>query len=227
MFEGFLPQLLSGCKMTLAISCCVLPVGLVLGLTGASLELNHHKILRKIILGTTSTIRGLPELLIIFAIYFGGTVTLSKIFHGYTEVNAFTSGVVSLGLIFGAYASQIFRGAFLTVPKGQLEAAKALGYNNRQVFSHILLPQAWRHALPGLSNLWLTSLKDSSLIALIGLPELMNKTQIAANTTHQPFVFYSAAALIYLVLTTISQIIMQYFIKRADHGHRETQEKPA
>lgn len=217
MLDGFLPQLLIGCKMTLAISCCVLPVGLALGLVGASLELSHHKILQKITVGITSTIRGLPELLVIFAIYFGGTVMLTKIFNGYTEVNAFTAGVIALGLIFGAYASQIFRGAFLAVPKGQLEAAKALGYTNWQVFSHILLPQAWRHALPGLSNLWLTSLKDSSLIALIGLAELMNKTQIAANTTHKPFVFYATAALIYLVLTTVSQIIMQYFIKRANH----------
>jgi len=203
--------------MTLALSCCILPVGLVLGVLGASLELSHWKILRKITLGATIILRGLPELLIIFAIYFGGTLMLSKLFKSYVEIDAFTAGVVALSLIFGAYASQIFRGAFLAIPIGQLEAAKALGYTNIQLFIHILLPQAWRHALPGLSNLWFVSIKDSALVALIGLPELMNKAQIAANTTQQPFTFYIAAAFIYLMLTTVVQIITYYCVKRANH----------
>ncbi len=121
------------------------------------------------------------------------------------EVNAFIAGVISLGLIFAAYATQTLRGAFLALHKGQKEAAQALGLSSRRTFSHILFPQAWQIALPGLTNLWLVLLKDSALISLLGLSDLMFKAQIASSSTHQPFKFYFTAAIIFLILTSLSQ----------------------
>ena len=208
--DGFSNQLLEGAKITVAVSSCAILLGLVLGVIGAAGELSTRKWIRYLTTGITSIIRGLPELLTLFAIYFGGTILLSSLFGSYTEINAFMSGVIALGIIFGAYAAQVFRGAFLMIARGQKEAAIALGFSKWQTFYKILFPQAWRHALPGLGNLWLTTLKDSSLVALIGLAELTNKAQIAASVTHKPFTFYVACALIYLALTSISQLLLNY-----------------
>ncbi len=218
--DGYLGQLLSGTVLTIEVAVCAILLGSVLGLIGASGELSHSPILRVVSRAITSIIRGLPELLTLFAIYFGGTILLTKLFGKFTEVNAFTSGVVALGLIFGAYASQVFRGAFLIIHKGQKEAAKALGLSSWLTFKKIMLPQAWRHALPGLGNLWLTTLKDSSLVALIGLADLTNKTQLAATQTYKPFTFYMTCALIYLGLTSITQIIFILLKQRSlKHEH--------
>ena len=210
MLAGFGGQLLAGVKITILVSVCAILLGHILGLIGAIGELSHRNWLAHLTRNITAVIRGLPELLTLFAIYFGGAILLSQLFGKYIEINAFISGVIALGLIFGAYATQVFRGAFLMVARGQRESAKALGLSNWQLLYKITFPQAWRHALPGLGNLWLTTLKDSSLVALIGLAELTNKTQIAANETHKPFTFYFACALIYLALTSITQLSLKY-----------------
>ncbi len=215
IFNGFLPQILAGTWITIQIACCSLLLGLLLGLIGAAGESSRLRLIRYFFITLTSIIRGLPELLILFFIYFGGTILLTNLLGRYVNVNAFIAGVVALGIVFGAYASQTFRGAFLAVPSGQIEAAKALGLNRWQIFNCIRLPQAWRHALPGLGNLWLVILKDTSLVSLIGLADLMNRAQIASSTTHKPFTFYLLAALIYLVLTSVSQKIMTYFTHKA------------
>jgi len=126
--------------------------------------------------------------------------------------------VFALGLVFGAFSSEVFRGAFLAVPKGQLEAAKACGMTDWQVFSRIRLPQMWRFAIPGLGNLWMVLLKDTSLISIIALDELLRWSKVAAETTKQPFTFYIAAALIYLLLTVLSDLARNYFETRANRG---------
>lgn len=206
---GYLPQLLLGTYTTIKVALCSLLLGLLIGLIGAAGESIKIRWLRYLFIIFISIIRGLPELLVIFFIYFGGTIILSNLMNHYVNVSAFMAGVLALSLLFGAYASQTFRGAFHAIPVGQIEAGKALGLNKWQVFYHIRLPQACKHALPGLSNLWLVLLKDSALISLIGLADVMNKTQVAASTTHKPFTFYLAAAVIYLVLTYISQIFIK------------------
>jgi His/Glu/Gln/Arg/opine family amino acid ABC transporter permease subunit len=215
MFNGFLPQILAGTWVTIQIASCSLVLGLALGLIGAAGESSRLRFIRYFFIAITSVIRGLPELLILFFIYFGGTILLTQMMGHYIDVNAFVAGVVALGIVFGAYASQTFRGAFLAVPSGQIEAAKALGLSGWRIFKRIYLPQAWRHALPGLGNLWLVILKDTSLVSLIGLADLMSRTQIASSTTHKPFVFYATAALIYLLLTSISQKILTVFTNKA------------
>lgn len=208
LFSGYFPQILSGAWVTVQVACCSLVLGLILGLLGASLESSKWRWLRYTATSLISIIRGIPELLVLFFIYFGGTILLTSLAGHYVNVSAFLAGVVGLALIFGSYASQVFRGAFLAIPIGQIEAARALGLNRSLIFIHIQLPQAWRHALPGLSNLWLVLLKDTALVSLIGLADLMNKSQVAASTTHEPFVFFLTAAVLYLVMTSVSQWIM-------------------
>ncbi|WP_423062291.1 ABC transporter permease [Candidiatus Paracoxiella cheracis] len=216
IFEGYGSLLLTGVAMTLAVSLSALVLGMLLAILTTLIELSSFQWLKKIVSGVNSLIRGLPELLVLFGIYFGGSVLLTELLNRPMQVSAFISGVLALALIFASYASQTLRGAFSAIPKGQAEAGKALGLSGCWVFLKILLPQAWRHALPGLSNLWLVLLKDSALVALIGLGDLMNKAQLAASTTHQPLKFYMIAACLFLILTTVSQLVLNRFIRTAN-----------
>lgn len=192
--------------MTIAVAVSALILGLMMALLGALGELSRNPFIRGLTLTCTALIRGVPELLVLFGIYFGGSALLTWATGHDLQVNAFIAGVFALALIFASYGAQTLRGAFLAIPGGQREAAQALSLSSHRTFSHILLPQAWRYALPGLGNLWLVLLKDSALISLLGLSDLMNKAQMAASNTHQPFKFYMTAAVIFLILTTLSQI---------------------
>lgn len=216
ILNGYLPQLIYGVGVTVKLACCALIFGMVFGLIGAWGESVQNRWVRYLFFSFGSLIRGVPELIVIFFIYFGGTLVLSKIFHRSVQISSFVAGVIALGLIFASYASEVFRGAFLAVPKGQVEAANALGLNRQQTFRLIKLPQAWRHALPGLGNLWLVLLKDTALLSLIGLADLMMRSQTAAVSTARPFSFYIAAAIFYLVLTSVSEVIVGYCSARAN-----------
>lgn len=218
LLSGFSGQLIDGTKITILVALVAIFIGIITGLLGALCELSKFRILNKLSTFISSIIRGIPELLIIFAVYFGGTILLTRVFGSYTEINAFTAGVAALGIIYGAYATQVFRGAFLMVHKGQLESSKALGLSKWTTFTAILLPQVFRYALPGLSNLCLVTLKDSSLVALIGLQELTFKAQIAANESYKPFIYYTACAGIYLVLTFVFEIFFKTMNKRFRYG---------
>ncbi len=207
MFSGYLPLILIGMLWTIAVSLASLIVGLILGILMAAGELSPNPSLRIPVFCLTGILRGLPEIVVLFFCYFGGTIILTHLFGHYVGVNTFLAGVISLGFIFGAYAAQVFRGAFLQIQQGQFDGARAIGLAKLQCFNKIILPQVWHHAKPGLSNLWLTLLKDSSLVSLIGLGEMLNNIGLAASQTHQPFVFYALAAFIYLVLTSLSKCL--------------------
>jgi len=215
-FDGFILQILLGTLITLKVALCALIFGMVVGLVGASLEFIPNRWLRYLALCIIFIIRGLPELLVLFFIYFGAAAILSNVFGHYVDISAFAAGVIALGLIFGAYASQVFRGAFLAIDAGQVEAGKAMGFSRSQILRRIQLPQAWRHAIPGLGNLWLVLLKDTAIVTLIGLTDMMNQAKIAASTTHQPFTFYLIAAGIYLLITSVSQKVVQVFSLKAN-----------
>jgi His/Glu/Gln/Arg/opine family amino acid ABC transporter permease subunit len=214
--DGFILQILLGTIVTIKLALCAAIFGIAIGLIGASLESIPNPWLRYIAASFIFIIRGLPELLVLFFIYFGATVIISNIAGHYVDISAFVAGVVALGLIFGAYASQVFRGAFLAVEAGQIEAGKAMGFSRMQIMKRILLPQALRHALPGLGNLWLVLLKDTAIVTLIGLTDMMNQAKIAASTTHQPFTFYLIAAGIYLLITSVSQKVIQLLTTNAN-----------
>jgi His/Glu/Gln/Arg/opine family amino acid ABC transporter permease subunit len=218
--HGFGDQLLQGAATTTVVAATSVVFGLPLGIGGAAAKLGGVRFLRACAEIYTTVVRGVPDLLIIFIIYFGGTVTLSKVFGRYMEVSAFASGVFALSIVFGAYATEIFRGALQAVPRGQFEAANALGISPVRVFALVILPQAWRLALPALGNQWLILLKQTSLVSIVGLDELMRKSAVAAGATREPFTIYLAAAAIYLSLTLLSTILLEYGERRANRALR-------
>ena len=223
--QGYQGQLLLGAMMTIGVAVMAVAFGLTLGLVGATAKLSRSRVANALADTYTNIIRGVPELLVLLIGYYGGSMALSSLarFLGwadYVEVNAFAAGVFGLGLVFGAYATEVFRGAFLAVPKGQIEAARACGMGGWLVFRRIQFPQVLRFALPGLGNLWLVLLKDTSLISVVGLEELMRKTAFAVGATKQPFTFYVTAAMIYLGFTAVSMVVLQRAERRASRGVR-------
>ena len=220
--HGFGPALLAGTWMTIQLALASLALGLVLGLLGALAKTSPYSALRWIG-GTYSTIvRGVPELLWVLLIYFG-TINLIR---GLGELfgianlalSPFAAGTIALGLCFGAYATEVFRGALLAIPKGHREAGLALGLGKRRIFLRLILPQMWRLALPGLGNLFMILMKDTALVSVIGLEEIMRHSQIGVTVTKEPFTFYMVAACIYLSLTVIAMTGMHFMEKRAARG---------
>lgn len=199
--EGFGPQLVLGAAVTVAVAIGAAAIGTALGLVFALVKLRGGRISRVVADAYTTVVRGVPDLLLIFVVYFGGTVTLSWLLHQTVEVDSYTAGCVALGVIFGAYATEIFRGAIVAVPRGQVEAAQALGLNATRTFTKVVMPQAWRFALAPYGNQLVVLLKQTSLVSIVGLEELMRKANIASGATNQPFTFYLAATVLYLTLT--------------------------
>lgn len=220
---GYGPLLIEGAILTVQVALASVAVGLVFGLFGAMAKLSNSVLLRGGANVYTSVVRGIPELLLLLIVYYGGTLLLQKCWsvfggEGYVEIQPFVAGTFTLGFVFGAYATEVFRGAIIAVPTGQIEAAYASGMSKSQVFRRIILPQVWRFALPGLGNLWLVLLKDTSLISVVNLNELMYNSKNAAGATREPFTFFVAAAVIYLIFTIISMVILQYSERRASRG---------
>jgi len=219
MFDlgGFGVALVAGAWVTIKISFAGLIYGLLFGLIGAVSKLSRFFALRYFADIVTTIIRGIPELVLVLGVYFGGSVIINDIaaklgYTQYIEINEFAAGVLAVGTSFGAYATEIFRGAILAVPKGQIEAARALGMRGFLIFRRIVLPHVhvWRVALPGLGNLFLILQKNTALVSVIGLHDLMRNASAAAQFTKKPFTFYMAASLIYLALTTITMLGTQY-----------------
>ena len=226
MLHGYEDQLWIGLKMTIGVASLSLLVGLVLGMLGATAKLSSNIVARKLADAYTTFVRGIPELILLLILFYGGTILAQKLFSAlgseeYVEIDAFTAGVLTLGFVFGAYATEVFRGAILSIHKGHIEAPQAIGMNRLQVFRRIMLPQVWRFALPGIGNLWLVLLKDTALISVIGLDELMRKTYVAAGSTQDPFTFFAFAAVIYLTLTAISMAVLQTAEKRLTRGVKQ------
>jgi len=197
--------LLDAALMTLGLALVSLILGLVLALLLSAAELSRHQWLRWPVATLTTLIRGLPEILVVLFIYFGSSQILLFITGEYAEFSPFACGVLALSLLFASYATQTLRAALNAVPAGQRLAALALGLGKRHIFFRIVLPQAWRHALPGLGNQWLVLLKDTALVSLIGVNEMMRQAQMASASTYQPFTWYAAAALIYLAISLVSE----------------------
>jgi ABC-type arginine transport system permease subunit len=186
--------------VTLGISIGALFCGLALGIFFA---------IKKNTFGLLTLLRSVPELFLLFLFYFGGTALLTQVFSAPIEVSPWVAGILALSLVFGAYSAQVFRMAFARIPEGQQEVAKTLGLSKTHILIRIIFPQVWRYALPGLGNLWLVLLKDSSLVALIGAADLMNAAQLAASHTKQPFLFYMVAAGLYLIITSLSMFVLR------------------
>lgn len=217
-------QMLEGGLVTIQLCLTVLPLMIMIGLLGASAKLSQFRVLRVIGESYTVIIRGIPELLIILLIYFGGTIAVQNFMSWLSgedvrvDIPAFWSGVAALALVQGAFASEVFRAAMQSIPVGQIEAATACGMSPSQIFLRIKLPQLWRFALPGLNNLFQVLIKDTALISVVGVEEIMRKAAIGAGTEKAPFTFYLVAMLMFLAFTTISLFVFNRLEKRAARG---------
>ncbi|WP_443091145.1 arginine ABC transporter permease ArtQ [Basfia succiniciproducens] len=209
MFFEYLPLMSTATLMTLGLAVCSLIAGLVLAIFFVVLETNKFVCVRKPTAIFVTLLRGLPEILVVLLIYFGSTELVEKLTGEYIEFSPFLCGVIALAIIFAAYSSQTLRGAIQAIPLGQWESGAALGLSRGYTFVNIILPQVWRHALPGLSNQWLVLLKDTALVSLIGVDDLMRQASLVNTNTHQPFTWYSFAALLYLIITLVSQFFMR------------------
>lgn len=228
LLHGFLPSLLEGAAVTLAVALSSLLIAALLGLTGALAKLSRSRIARGLAGVYTTLIRGVPDLVLMLLVFYGGQLAVNTVapllgHEDYVDIDPFVAGVLTIGFIFGAYLTEAFRGAFLAVPPGQREAGLAYGMSPRQVLWRITLPQMLRHALPGLSNNWLVLIKSTAIVSVIGLSDLMTRGQQAAGTTREPFSFYLAVALIYLVFTSLSELGFAWARKRLAIGVREGQ----
>lgn len=195
--------------MTIIVSVSSMGCALVVGLVAALGKLSHAPLLRGAAELYTTIIRGVPELVLLLLIYYGVPTliqdTASTMGFGVTlSINPFVAGIGTLTIIYGAFACEVYRAAYLAVPSGQRDAADALGLNRVLAFRKIVLPQMIRYALPGLGNVWMVLVKATALISVIQLPELMRNADIAARSTRMPFTFFFMACLLYLIITLIS-----------------------
>jgi polar amino acid transport system permease protein len=222
---GWGDEILAGTWLTIRLAIATLPVGLAIGFLAALAKRSRSAILRGIGEAFSTIFRGLPELLTIFIVYFGGGILLQKIAAlttgGSLEMNGFLSGMVALGVVFAAYASEVFTAAFNGIPKGQWEGAEALGLHRALTMRLIIAPQLLRLALPGLANLWLVLLKDTSLVSVIALNDLIRMTSVAVGTTKQPFFFYLIACLIYLLMSIVSSIGIDAIERWAERSEKD------
>jgi arginine/ornithine transport system permease protein len=226
--HGYGPSLLEGTLLTIAAALASLALAMTLGIVGALAKVSRSRVARWVAQTYTTLIRGVPDLVLMLLVFFGGQILVNQLastvgYDDYIDISPFVAGVGTIGFIYGAYMTETFRGAILAVPHGQLEAGHAFGMGPVRVFTQIMLPQAIRHALPGFGNNWLVLLKTTALLSVLGLDDVLRKASLAAGATREPFTFYLAVAFIYLLLTTVSTVLLQ----RAERRYALAYARPA
>ncbi len=241
---GWGDELFRATLMTIAVSITAMIIGFSFAAIFTPLKLSKYKSLNLVANIYTTVIRGVPELLVIYLFFFGGSAAIMYVasifgYKEYIEINAFITGSFSIGIISGAYSTEVFRGAVKSIDKGQFEASKALGLvkpfyeikirwkkitiiNFNFITPHflkVLVPQMLRLAIPNLSNVWQITLKDTSLIMVTGLVEIMRQSYIAAGSTRDPLFFYSFAAVLYLLLTFFSMKLINKLEVKYSRGY--------
>jgi polar amino acid transport system permease protein len=221
--KGFGDELLRGAQFTLFIAACSYLIGLFLGLLGASAKLYGTTASRWIAEVYTTVIRSVPEVVLILLLYFAGTRGINTLLGAIgldpIEVNGTLAAILVLGIVQGAYHTEVFRGAIQSVAQGQIEAGKAFGMSGGQIFNRITFPAMLPNAIPGLSNLWLEVIKATSLVAVVGNYELLSTTMSAAAYTKRYMLFLIAAMLIYYVISRVSG----YLLGRLERYYRRGQ----
>ena len=221
---GWGDELFRATLMTIAVSITAMLIGFTFAAIFTPLKLSKYKYLNYIANTYTTIIRGVPELLVIYLFFFGGSGAIMFVasmfgYNEYIEINAFVTGSFAIGIISGAYSTEVFRGAIQSIDKGQFEAAEVLGFSKFKKFYKIILPQMLRLAIPNLSNVWQITLKDTSLISVTGLVEIMRQSYIAAGSTRDPLFFYSFAAILYLLLTFLSMKLINRLEVKYSRGY--------
>lgn len=206
--------LLTATGMTLAVATCGFIAGAIIGTLVAWAKIGGNMVVRGIADGYTTVLRGVPDLLVIYLFYFGGSAALGAIgglfgAEGFIGMPAFVTGALAVGIVSGAYQAEVYRGAFFAVSRGEIEAARSVGMHRWLMFRRIIAPQVLRYAIPGMGNTWQLVLKESALISVTGLVELLRQSYIAAGSTRRPFDFYITAAVLYLLITWVSTYLFQ------------------
>ncbi|NJL73094.1 MAG: ABC transporter permease [Candidatus Competibacteraceae bacterium] len=223
--QGWGDEMLRGMGVTILVASLSFGFGVVVAFGGAALKLARAWPLRWIGEAYTTFIRGVPNLVLVYILFFGMGVAITSVanlfgYQGRIDLNSFVIGVLTIGLISGGFSTEVIRGAILAVPRGQVEAARAVGMRPPLIFWRVVLPQCLRIALPGLGNVWQLTLKDTSLVSVMALAEIMRQAFVAGNSTRQPFVFFTAAALLYLAISTVTNILFDRAERRFSRGVR-------
>ncbi|MEE9328356.1 MAG: ABC transporter permease [Cocleimonas sp.] len=222
IFGGYLPLILKGMIITVEVALLSLLFALLLGMITAAARLYGDPISKTIATIYTTVIRGIPDLVLMMLIFFGGQILINnmgdKLGWDYIDIDPFIAGVLTIGFIFGAYMSETFRGAIMAVHKGQIEAGHAYGMTGFQVFIHITFPAMIRHAIPGFFNNWLVLVKTTALVSVIGLEDMVFSAKVAGDTLRQPFTFYVLVGGLFLLITAISDLAMKWLERRYNVG---------
>jgi octopine/nopaline transport system permease protein len=221
--NGWGPLLLTATGVTIAVALCGFVVGAFIGTLVAWAKISGPLPTRVLADGYTTVLRGVPDLLVIYLFYFGGSAALSAVgrlfgAEGFVGVPAFVTGAVAIGVVSGAYQAEVYRGAYQALHRGEIEAARSVGMGRLLLFRRIIAPQVLRYAIPGLGNTWQLILKESALISVTGLVELLRQSQVAAGSTRRPFDFYVTAAVLYLVITWVTTLLFQKAETRSLRG---------
>ncbi|WP_409278480.1 ABC transporter permease [Pseudomonas defluvii] len=222
LLQGYGSLILDGTFATIQLALLSMLVAVTIGLAGASAKLSKQRLLRNLATGYTTLIRSVPDLVIMLLLFYSLQIWLNNFTEWMQveqiDINPFVAGVITLGFIYGAYFTETFRGAFQSVPAGQLEAAVAYGMSRRQIFIRVLFPQMMRFALPGIGNNWQVLIKATALVSIIGLIDIVKVTQDAGKNSMQLFFFSIIGALIYLAITTISNGLLLWLERRYNIG---------
>ncbi|WCE28585.1 ABC transporter permease [Vibrio sp. SCSIO 43137] len=226
--KGYGASIFEGAVLTIEVALLSLLLAMTLGMLGALAKMAPYRWARAIATLYTTIIRGIPDLVLMMLIFFGGQIFLNNSLYAvnewinewmtssnpshewtsylpdYVDISPFIAGILTIGFIFGAYMAETFRGAIMAVDAGELEAAKAYGMSGPMAFRRILLPQMIRHALPGFGNNWLVLLKTTALVSIIGLEDMVRMGSLAAGSTKMPFTFYMTISIIFLFFTSVS-----------------------
>ncbi|MDO9201466.1 MAG: ABC transporter permease subunit [Hydrogenophaga sp.] len=220
---GYYASILQGALLTVGVSLAALVVAVLLGLVGSAAKLSGRPVLVSLATLYTTLVRGVPELVLMLLIFYGGTIGLNHLLEALgsqatADINPFVAGVLTIGFIYGAYMTETFRGAILSIPKGQMEAAWAFGMGRVRTFVRITAPQMVRYALPGFTNNWLVLIKATALISLIGLQEMTYLAKQASSATREPFTFFLFAAGLFLIYTSVSLWALRKLERRFSMG---------
>jgi octopine/nopaline transport system permease protein len=225
--QGWGASMLLGAAMTLAVAGSGFLLGAAIGTLGAWAKIAGGRLARSVADLYTTVLRGIPDLLVIYLFYFGGSSVMTAVGRlfgatGFVGFPGFAAGALAIGVVCGAHHTEVFRGAFRAVSRGELEAARAIGMGTMLRFRRIVAPLVLRYALPGLGNVWQLVLKESALVSVTGVVELLRQAQIGAGSTRQPFDFFVAAAVLYLTVTTVSGWVLRQAEGHFSRGMRRT-----
>ena len=227
MLQGYGPLILAGTWQTVKLAVLSLVFAFVIGLIGAAAKLSKNRVASGFGTVYTTLIRGVPDLVLMLLLFYSIQIWLNlftdAVGWDQIDIDPFLAGILVLGFIYGAYFTETFRGAFLSVPRGQLEAGAAYGMSGMRVFVRIMFPQMMRFALPGIGNNWQVLVKATALVSIIGLADVVKAAQDAGKSTFNMFFFILVAAAIYLAITTVSNLVLIWLEKRYSIGVRHAE----